>query len=63
MHSCMANGKREDLIVCVGDNVKILLQVRIHFITSVVGDDSLCQVDNLGVKVSRSTVHKQWLFL
>ena len=46
MHACIANGKREDLIVCVKDDVKILLQVRLHFITHVVGDDVLFQVDN-----------------
>ena len=59
MHSCIANGKREDLIVCVGDNVKILLQGRLHFIAPVVGDDILCQADNLEVKFSRSALYKQ----
>lgn len=55
MHACIANGKREDLIVCVKDNVKILLQVRLHFITHVVGDDVLYQADK--VKFGRSTLH------
>lgn len=55
VHACIANGKREDLIVCVKDNVKILLQVRLHFITHVVGDDVLYQADK--VKFGRSTLH------
>lgn len=42
---------------------KYFYRVKIHFIKPVVGDDSLCQVDNLGVKVSRSALHKQWPFL
>lgn len=39
VHSCIANGKREDLIVCAGVNIKILLQIGLHFITHVVGDN------------------------
>lgn len=46
MHSCIGNGEREDLIVCVGDIVKVLSQIRLHFITHLVGDDVLYQVDN-----------------